>query len=323
VFIRSDQQADRTCRKRFKKGVGVYGVKSTNKNSKSEGNMKKIVGCAVILILASCSDNKASFSGKSTASRSSIKDGDQTKGGSNAGDSSGELPGDADDIAGKIKVEDDDLNKPDDKPNPPGLPPISPAALANLCKSTNVQSTTTTVKILANTGAACPFGKDDNLPETQGILTARISKEYPILIPKNYYVCSMSFDAGSQEMRYDDHLILTLNNNLLVSSTIEANALLTGANGFKQYDWKQIVGKNAGDSNSFCGTTVDCEIPRTEQVGRFRFSIKPEANAALFSSLIGKDLSFGLTMIGDNDIQTDCQMNTNLDLRVSYTYVTK
>lgn len=285
--------------------------------------MKKIVGCAVILLLASCSDNKASFSGKATASKSSVKDGDQIKGGSNNGDPSGDLPGGADDLAGNIKVEGDDLNKPGDKSNPPELPPISPAALDNLCKSANVQATTTTVKILANTGAACPFGKDDNLSEMEGILTARISKEFPILIPKNYYVCSMSVDAGAQEMRYDDHLILTLNNNLLVSSTIEANALLTGANGFKQYDWKNIVGKSARDSISFCGSTVDCEIPRTEQVGRFRFSIKPEANAALFSSLVGKDLIFGLTMIGDNNIQSDCQMNTNLDLRVSYTYVIK
>ena len=285
--------------------------------------MKKNVVSAVILFLISCSDNKANFSGKATASKNDIKGGDSTKGTQNANSDAANLPGGSDVISGEIKVDASDINKPIENSTSPVVPPITPAALADLCKSTQVQSGTTTVKILANTGAMCPFGKDDNLPETQAILTARISKEFPISLPKNYYVCSMSVDAGAQQMRYDDHLILTLNSNLLVSSTIEANALLTGANGFKQYNWKQIVGRSAADSDSFCGTSVDCEIPRTEQVGKFRFSIKPEANAALFSSLAGKDLSFNLIMMGDNDIVSDCQMNTNLDLRVSYTFVTK
>ncbi len=285
--------------------------------------MKKNVVYVVILFLISCSDNKANFSGKTTASKNDIKGGDSTKGTQNVNSDAANLPGGSDVISGEIKVDASDINKPIENSTNPVVPPITPAALADLCKSTKVQSGTTTIKILANTGAMCPFGKDDNLPETQAILTARISKEHPISLPKNYYVCSMSVDAGAQQMRYDDHLILTLNSNLLVSSTIEANALLTGNNGFKQYNWKQIVGRSAADSDSFCGSSVDCEIPRTEQVGRFRFSIKPEANAALFSSLAGKDLSFNLIMMGDNDIVSDCQMNTNLDLRVSYTFVTK
>ncbi len=285
--------------------------------------MKKNVVYAVILFLISCSNNKANFSEKTTASKNDVKGGDSTKGIPNIYGDSANLPGGSEGISGEIKVDTSDINKPIENSTNPVVPPIAPAALADLCKSTKVQSGTTTVKILANTGAMCPFGKDDNLPETQAILTARISKEYPISLPKNYYVCSMSVDAGAQQMRYDDHLILTLNSNLLVSSTTEVNALLTGANGFKQYNWKQIVGRSAADSDSYCGSFVDCEIPRTEQVGRFRFSIKPEANAALFSSLAGKDLSFNLIMMGDNDIVSDCQMNTNLDLRVSYTFVTK
>ncbi|MEI8025243.1 MAG: hypothetical protein WCI18_02735 [Pseudomonadota bacterium] len=195
------------------------------------------------------------------------------------------------------------------------------ASLANLCSSGVMKTRSIVVNIPSNSGAKCPFGQGDNLGESNGKITARIEKDFPLDIPKSHKVCGMKADASNQPMRYDDHLFLTLNGNVLLASTTEADKFLTGSNGFKQYDWNKIKGQDSSDPPSYCGPGLTCKLPRTQVEGDFNFTISQDASSKIFGPLLGSDLKFSLILTGDNDPSSDCQLNTSLKVNLSYSYV--
>lgn len=195
------------------------------------------------------------------------------------------------------------------------------ASLANLCSSGVMKTRSIVVNLPSNSGAKCPFGQGDNLGEIAGKITARIEKDFPLDIPKSHKVCAMKADASNQPMRYDDHLFLTLNGNVLLASTTEADKFLTGPNGFKKYDWTKIKGQDSSDPPSYCGPGLTCKLPRTQVEGDFYFSISQDASTKIFGPLLGSDLKFSLILTGDNDPSSDCQLSTSHKVNVSYSYV--
>jgi hypothetical protein len=198
---------------------------------------------------------------------------------------------------------------------------IATSDFAKLCSSGVKKTRLTAVEVPANTGSKCPFGQGDNLGMMEGQIAARIEKNFPLDIPKTHKICSMKAEALKQLMRYDDHLILTLNNNVLLASTTETSRFVDGANGFKQYDWSKIKGGTITDSPSYCGPGIICALPRTEARGDFIFSISDTASPKIFAPLVDSELKFGLILTGDNDPSSDCQLNTPLTINLSYDYV--
>jgi hypothetical protein len=190
-----------------------------------------------------------------------------------------------------------------------------------VCSSGVKKSRSIQVQFPSNNGAECPFGKGDNLDKNNGKITARIEKDFPLDIPKSHKVCSMMADAPKQPMRYDDHLFLALNGTILLSSTTEAEKFLTGANGFKRYDWTKIKGQESADPPSYCGPGLTCRLPRTQVEGDFSFSISDAASLKIFAPLLGSDLKFQLILTGDDNPESDCQLNTPLKVNVRYEYV--
>jgi hypothetical protein len=195
------------------------------------------------------------------------------------------------------------------------------AGLAKICGEKTLKMRTVVINIPSNSGAKCPFGQGDNLPTIGGQITARIERDFPLDIPKTHKVCSMKADAANQLMRYDDHLFLTLNGTVLLASTTEANKFTNGAGGLKRFEWDKIKGGNSSDSPSYCGPGISCSLPRTEVQGQFQFAISDDASAKIFAPLIGSDLKFGLVLTGDDNPESDCQLNTSLQINVHYGYL--
>lgn len=138
----------------------------------------------------------------------------------------------------------------------------------------------------------CPFGQNDNNSATNGNgkFTARIERKFPIDIPADRQVCGMKASGQEQNLEYDDHLFLTLNENLLISTGGIPNGGPTkGNNGFLLYEWEKFRGKGLPGSR-FCAEGVTCKAPETQQLGKFSFELSDEANKRLFSSLVGKPL---------------------------------
>jgi hypothetical protein len=196
----------------------------------------------------------------------------------------------------------------------------TPASLAQACSSQSLKTETVILQIASNDGYRCEFGKNGNLVAKSATLAARL--EHNIAIPgtQGRILCSMNAESGTQVIRYDDQLFLSINNNLIVSSSAAVSQLDKAANGFRQYNWDKVRGASTGASK-FCADGVSCNLPKSESTGNFNFSISQEANNRLFSSIAGQQLSVGLVITGDNDIALDCQLDTGMNLKFTYTYI--
>jgi hypothetical protein len=194
------------------------------------------------------------------------------------------------------------------------------ASLAQACSSQSRKTETVIVQIGSNNGYRCEFGTNGNLVAKSGTLAARLEQNIAIPGTQGRVICSMNAESGSQLIRYDDHLFLSINNNLIVSSSAAASQFDKASNGFRQYNWEKIRGAGTGGSK-FCADGISCDIPKTETTGNFNFSISQDANNRLFSSIAGQQLSLGLVITGDNDIALDCQLDTGMNLKFTYTYL--
>jgi hypothetical protein len=207
--------------------------------------------------------------------------------------------------------------EPQDGSNPTKNPEVS---FQESCASGNVKSDVVVVTIPKNDGYTCLWGQDGNNAKTNGTLAARLERQFPISIPQGRTVCSMKAGSEQQTIRYDDHLFLSLNENILLSNGAGVASLVAGSNGFPQYSWEKLLGLSTADKKMYCAPGVTCQLPKTQEIGAFSFELSEEANKRLFGSLLGKPLNFKLTVTGDNDAVSDCQLNADLKLTVTYTY---
>ncbi|MEN9810872.1 MAG: hypothetical protein RLZZ488_2439 [Pseudomonadota bacterium] len=176
-----------------------------------------------------------------------------------------------------------------------------------------------------NGGKQCPFGKDDNNATTNGggKYTARIERRFDIAIPADRQVCTLEASSAQQQIEYDDHLFLNLNNHVLIASRrIPTDKFNKAANGFYLYDWAKIRGTQA-EGQSKCADGVTCSIPNTQTTGTFSFKLSEEANKRIFESLAGQPLYFSMVLTGDDNPPVDCSQIYDITLDVSYTYIPK
>lgn len=188
------------------------------------------------------------------------------------------------------------------------------------CTNGAIKQDVLTIRLSGNDGARCPFGLFGNDPKRNARLSARIERRFDINVPAGRRVCSLSAQSAQQLVSYDDQLFLTVNDNLIVSSSQHAASLAIGSNGFQQYSWEGLRGKSTANQ-IFCAAGVTCQLPPSERTGTFSFQMTSEANARLFNSLAGQSLFFGLIVTGDDDDGSDCQFDRDVDLTVTYTYV--
>lgn len=176
-----------------------------------------------------------------------------------------------------------------------------------------------------NGGKACPFGIDDNNSTNNGSgkYTARIERRFDIAIPADRQVCTMEATGPQQQIEYDDHLFLNLNNHVLVSSRgLPTSKFSKAANGIYLYDWAKIRGTQA-DGPAKCADGVTCEVPNTQTTGAFSFKMSEDANKRIFTSLAGQPLYFSMVLTGDDNPPIDCAQTYNITLDISYTYIPK
>jgi hypothetical protein len=193
-----------------------------------------------------------------------------------------------------------------------------------LCASNTQKSRRVKVMVPKNNGAKCPWANGDNFPKDDGKISARIERKFPIDIPKEHVVCGFKAEAKEQMIRYDDHLFVTINDFVVASRANIVSEFELKDNQFKQYDWRKIRGRQANDlPNPFCAKGVVCDVPRTENNGRFFFEFNNQSSQRLFSS-IGQDSPFlNIIITGDNNEPQDCQITTDIEFIVDYDFVSE
>jgi hypothetical protein len=235
----------------------------------------------------------------------------------------------------------------------PALPPVVDevkVACADAAKNGTLKSKAVPLFFPAKT-TTCEFEKNDNLGRKNEVIRARREEMVELPVQGMTRLCNMKFDAPQQPMRFDDEIMITLNNLVVASSQDYStqsrdtkkkqlaypNGLSVDKDGLVSYKWLPPNGMQNldylnGDLYKYClgldPKQADfaqlCQIPKTSTNGTMSLKLPQEA----FLKLVAKaglvfdkqiqavpkaTLMFMTT--GDND-DSDCQ---HLDFRMTVT----
>lgn len=208
----------------------------------------------------------------------------------------------------------------------------------------------------------CPWGIEDNVSGSTAkncTLGARSEIEKKILLPNDVNrFCELNFKFTNDKQRYDDEVVFTLQDYVLISSqdysstkiADESKRFVRDADGLMKFDWtklylapyyKKTACKNSNmNIEHYClgyvaGTPeyeANCILPPTEKMGKMSINL-PKQSIYKLSSKIGmefdknildgqdKELSLKLITIGDNDYK-DCG-HKGADIVVKVQYISK
>ena len=173
----------------------------------------------------------------------------------------------------------------------------------------------------------CEWGKNENLQTLNGFIQARVEQTSLIELQEDAHVCQIELtNQDLQNFRYDDNLILTINDYILASTT-NLNQHLTSRNGYFKYEWFKLRGKDAQNASSdtrkekqYCAGQSEgysqCLFPQTEQLGSIDINIGDIVLQTILGMTSPNKLKFSLVTTGDND-ESDCQhvpLRFNLDI---------
>jgi hypothetical protein len=248
-------------------------------------------------------------------------------------------------ITGETKLE---------APAPPQTPPPPveevKVACADAAKNGTLKSKAVPLFFPAKT-TTCEFEKNDNLSRKNEVIRARREEMVELPLQGMTRLCNMRFDAPQQPMRFDDEIMITLNNLVVASSQDYStksrdtkknqlaypNGLSVDNDGLVSYKWLPPNGMQNldylnGDLYRYClgldPKQADfaqlCQIPKTSTNGKMSLKLPQEAFLKLVAkaglvfdkqiqSVPKATLMFMTT--GDND-DSDCQ---HLDFRMTVT----
>ena len=170
-----------------------------------------------------------------------------------------------------------------------------------------------------NPNQMCPFGEDDNLERTQGVMTARIEQYAEVQIPDGGLACDMEFDfqgidpSTEQIMQYDDHFVLAFNDVVLASNNREiTDEFAADDDGLRLYEWDDLVGLEFEffETENYClGEETglsECSIPEPETPGPISLNFEGDLVDILSLRALQVDENvFSFITTGDND-DSDC-----------------
>lgn len=208
------------------------------------------------------------------------------------------------------------------KPTPP---PVEPA---ELCSSAAVQTRTVSL-VFEERRSSCPWSMGDNLSARDSSVRSRIEDVRSLGLESGSTLCGLSISSKVQDIQFDDEMILTFNDRILMAS-YDYTYLFNQSDGHFQYSWSQLTGAfNPGPSTPwkpYClggitdGTESSCKVPKTQTVGSFELKVPLEDSFKL--SAVAKEqgkAQIGLIVTGDND-DGDCS-HSEISLEVEMRYV--
>ena len=133
-------------------------------------------------------------------------------------------------------------------------------------------------------------------------------------------ICDVDIMIPKQRLRFDDHIVLSLNNLAIFTN---GDFVLSEAGADKIYDFSRALNRAAFKSqNAYCYSDDPdnlCRIPKHDQNGEIEMSLS-EASRDRLLLIMNKQFShtLNLSVLGDND-RSDCQQ-TGLDVMIDITY---
>lgn len=196
--------------------------------------------------------------------------------------------------------------------------------VAPTCENTKNQSIKMPI-YFKNPSVTCEFGKNGNLSRLDRYHRARTeqSQKFPLLgIGK---VCDVKFNFPEQNLFYDDEVLFTFNDVLLMASK-DFSSRFAMTNNLRIYDWTKIRGIDHLESNvgPYCiGSELgkgSCSIPPTETLGTVKLNIDQSLISQLTDRAIATNAAeFKWITLGDND-DSDCQ-HSDISFEIEIQYI--
>lgn len=135
-------------------------------------------------------------------------------------------------------------------------------------------------------------------------------------------ICSMKFKTPKQKFKYDDAILITMNEKALLWGTLKATEM-PKVDGFRIYSWKAVFGNRlSSDYNGCVDGALECEVPKTDSTGSIKLALDDVMNKKLMKDVEMNGAELTLRAFGDNDKDIDCR-HSGIDLEIEYQYFDK
>ncbi len=202
----------------------------------------------------------------------------------------------------------------------PNVPSSKPAA-----QTVATYPRTQTVVLPKFNKDECPWRQGDNLAKRDGYSRARISKTVDFSLMPNCTLTGGNVNTLNRpgNYLYDDTLFITIDNKVLAGT----NTVVTPLGGIgSAFDWEKIKDtrqySQRQETKIICiGST--CEAPYTfkhtngDKQPLVNISLS-EQNLATLLNTANSTHTFGATVVGDTDSDTDCKLQQDLILTLNY-----
>jgi hypothetical protein len=134
-------------------------------------------------------------------------------------------------------------------------------------------------------------------------------------------VCKMNL-RSTGEVEYDDSLVFSINDKVLMWTSIGIDALSKDKDGIYMYNWDKLMGTSNGGAAACIDGSTKCEVPPTEEKGKLGLAFNDEVNLKLMKEIESSGAEFILRAYGDDDPFKDCK-HTGVEIVIEYEYFEK
>lgn len=201
-------------------------------------------------------------------------------------------------------------------PTDPDEPDIIPSCAVSSALKTKI------IDVAFNSIDDCKWNNSSlgNLGKVNGKIQARHEEPVDLAIPAGAVLCDMELDFPEQSFIYDDHVVLALNNRILMNTGSDMHQYLQSDGSGYIYDWSKLVGKSqdVGGTRLYCNGNSTCNVPSTEQTGKILIDI-PKSTIQKIVTMSPQSVNqIKMITTGDDDAN-DCN-HTPISFKVKATY---
>lgn len=195
--------------------------------------------------------------------------------------------------------------------------------IRGLCQDANRSKLMQTKNLLFPPTQNCEFGSGGNGERRDVYYQARVKVDRTFEVPENGVICSFKLDSKTNNIRYDDVVVITLNDYILATSNRSIYQNSTPPNSISKFEFLDILGRPLAfeGTQSCLGEEASiCKMPGHDFQGGFELDFNNEVLSPLLPLIYGPELkTLSVITLGDND-DGDCE-HTGIEFDVTYTYV--
>ena len=200
---------------------------------------------------------------------------------------------------------------------------LGASEIYTLCSNAGASLLTSTTNLDFPPTQNCPFGEGDNLSKRQAYYQARVEVARTFNTPADSIICSFQLISKTEDIQYDDVVVITLNDYILATSNKSIYPNSVPPRNISKWSFDNVRGTPMPfeTPQSCIGEPESvCKMPGHDRRGGFELSFEGNVLAPLSAQLMGKEeKKLSVITLGDND-EGDCE-HTGIEFDVVYTYI--